>query len=426
MIQAAQSRGVPLISARQLLEWLDGRGASHFSNLAWTAATGVLSFTVAVDTRARGLQALLPFHAGGDLQSLVGPDSTPVAFTSRAIKGIRYAAFSAAQGAWTATYLRDTAAPTVVAHTPVAATDVPVSAVVSATFSSAVQLNSLGFTLRTAAGLVSTSVALDASLITATLTLLPAGSQLAYDTSYTATVSSALNQAGTAQLAGNVSWTFRTSALVLPCSPGSPPIVCENSLAGSPPSVWDIVGSGDSSIQGFATDISTAVGGTVRFKILTPSADYRLDIYRLGFYGGAGARLIAGGIAPHGPLPQSQPACLSDAATGLVDCGNWAESASWTIPAGTVSGVFFALLTRADGGGGRSHIPFVVRDDSRAAAILFQTSDTTWHAFNQYGGNSLYAGSPAGRAYKVRRATTHTHRHAHRDSRAADQPSAAR
>ena len=33
--------------------------------------------------------------------------------------------------------------------------------------------------------------------------------------------------------------------------------------------------------------------------------------------------------------------------------------------------------------------------------ILFQTNDTTWQAYNQYGGNSLYAGSPVGRAYKV-------------------------
>jgi hypothetical protein len=43
----------------------------------------------------------------------------------------------------------------------------------------------------------------------------------------------------------------------------------------------------------------------------------------------------------------------------------------------------------------------VVRDDASRSALLLQTSDTTWHAYNQYGGNSLYVGSPAGRAYKV-------------------------
>jgi hypothetical protein len=42
-----------------------------------------------------------------------------------------------------------------------------------------------------------------------------------------------------------------------------------------------------------------------------------------------------------------------------------------------------------------------VRDDAGSSDLLFQTSDTTWQAYNSYGGNSLYTGSPAGRAYKV-------------------------
>ena len=44
---------------------------------------------------------------------------------------------------------------------------------------------------------------------------------------------------------------------------------------------------------------------------------------------------------------------------------------------------------------------FVVRDDTGQSDILLQTSDTTWQAYNDYGGNSLYSGQPAGRAYKV-------------------------
>ena len=48
-----------------------------------------------------------------------------------------------------------------------------------------------------------------------------------------------------------------------------------------------------------------------------------------------------------------------------------------------------------------SHIVFVVRNDASTSDMLFQTSDTTWQAYNDYGGNSLYEGSPAGRAYKV-------------------------
>lgn len=68
-------------------------------------------------------------------------------------------------------------------------------------------------------------------------------------------------------------------------------IEIENALAGTPPTTWDISGIGDPSIQGFATDISVNRGSTVRFKIDTDAAAYHIDIYRLGYYQGNGARL---------------------------------------------------------------------------------------------------------------------------------------
>src|SRR6266542_3151732 len=91
-------------------------------------------------------------------------------------------------------------------------------------------------------------------------------------------------------------------------------------------------------------------------------------------------------------------------ALGLVDCGNWAVSASWAVPSTAVSGIYFAKLVRTDTGGA-SHIFFVVRDDTGNSPLLFQTSDTTWQAYNSYGGASLYRdfsfGLAAGRASKV-------------------------
>jgi len=140
-------------------------------------------------------------------------------------------------------------------------------------------------------------------------------------------------------------------------------------------------------------------GETVQFKINTTAVSYRLDIYRMGYYGGMGARKVAT-VLPSALLPQNQPPCLSDGSTGLTDCGNWAVSGSWAVPLDATSGIYFAKIVRLDTGGA-SHIFFVVRDDLSSSALLFQTSDTTWQAYNQYGGNSLYVGSPAGRAYKV-------------------------
>ena len=135
----------------------------------------------------------------------------------------------------------------------------------------------------------------------------------------------------------------------------------------------------------------------------TNATDYRIDIYRLGYYGGLGARKVAT-VQPSATLPQGQPACLNDPATGLNDCGNWVESASWAVPAKAVSGIYIARLVREDASPGESHMVFIVRDDEGHSPILFQTSDTTWQAYNQYGGNSLYVGGPGtnpGRAYKV-------------------------
>jgi len=184
-----------------------------------------------------------------------------------------------------------------------------------------------------------------------------------------------------------------------PCSPPvANPIACENSKTGNPSSEWDILGAGDPTIQGFATEISVNKGETVRFKVDTNATAYRLDIYRMGYYGGLGARKIAT-VLPSATLPQNQPPCLNESSTGLIDCGNWAQSASWVVPASATSGIYFAKLVRTNGGA--SHIVFVVRDDAGQSPVLFQTSDTTWQAYNDYGGNSLYTGSPAGRAFKV-------------------------
>jgi hypothetical protein len=187
-----------------------------------------------------------------------------------------------------------------------------------------------------------------------------------------------------------------------PCAaPVTNPVACENSKPGNPPSDWDVTGIGDTSIQGFATKMSVNVGQPISFKVDT-SAAYHIDIYRLGYYDGDGARRIASNIST---TPRSQPACLTVASTGLIDCGNWGTSATWTVPSTAVSGVYIALLIRNDTGGD-SQIPFVVRDDSSHSDVVMQTSDATWQAYNNYGGNSLYkctvqcpAGNPL--AYKA-------------------------
>jgi hypothetical protein len=184
---------------------------------------------------------------------------------------------------------------------------------------------------------------------------------------------------------------LRAQSALAACT--SNPIVCENQLPGDAPSDWQISGAGDSTIQGFATSMSVNAGTTESFKIKTPSTKYHIDILRLGYYRGDGARKIVSNMLPTATLPQTQPACNTDATTGLIDCGNWSVSASWAVPSTAVSGVYIAHLVRDDSQdpGGDSQIMFVVRNDASHSGVLMATSDATWAAYNDYGGNSLYS-----------------------------------
>ena len=183
--------------------------------------------------------------------------------------------------------------------------------------------------------------------------------------------------------------------LVLSAAASTNPIVLENMLPGSPESEWGIDGGGSANIEGFATDISVDHGNTISFKINTDSTNYRIDIYRLGYYGGDGARKVET-FDVSLATAQDQPIPLFDPATKLVDAGNWSISATWDVPADAVSGVYFAKLTRLDGVEGENIIPFIVRDDENPSDITFQTSDTTWQAYNPWGGYNLYGSIDGG------------------------------
>jgi hypothetical protein len=159
---------------------------------------------------------------------------------------------------------------------------------------------------------------------------------------------------------------------------------CENVKPGTSESNW-LAGTGDHGLLGYTTAQSVNAGETVQLKVDAPTA-YHVDILRLGWYQGNGARLLT---SVRGLRTQHQPACSTDPATGLIDCANWLPSVTWHVPARSVSGLYVAHLVRDDNELGQL-VPFVVRNDGRHAAIAVQTSDETWQAYNAYGGNSLY------------------------------------
>ncbi len=96
IVASAQARGVPVVSARQMLTWLDGRNNSSFGAISWSG--NKLSFTIDHAAGANGLRAMVPVSSAvGDLTSVkLGP--TPVTTTTETIKGLQYAFFDAAAG----------------------------------------------------------------------------------------------------------------------------------------------------------------------------------------------------------------------------------------------------------------------------------------------------------------------------------------
>ncbi|MGK4579969.1 DUF4082 domain-containing protein [Kitasatospora sp. HPMI-4] len=186
-----------------------------------------------------------------------------------------------------------------------------------------------------------------------------------------------------------------------PCAaPVTNKVACENTKPGDPMEDWYSPNAWGA-IQGFTTHESVKAGDTLQFKVNSPTP-YTIDIYRLGWYQGNRARRMP--TSPTATFPaRTQPNCLSDSSTGLVDCGNWSVTANWTVPADAVSGLYIANISQADGTGLMPY-PFVVRDEGSHSDIVVQTSDETWQAYNTWGGQNLYLGSgpaPDGRAYKV-------------------------
>src|SRR5204863_2853183 len=71
IVAAAQARGVPVVSGRQMLAWLDGRNGSSFGSIHWDAAANTLSFSVTSADGATGLQGMLPTRSTGAVLSAI-------------------------------------------------------------------------------------------------------------------------------------------------------------------------------------------------------------------------------------------------------------------------------------------------------------------------------------------------------------------
>ena len=131
-------------------------------------------------------------------------------------------------------------------------------------------------------------------------------------------------------------------------------------------------------VEAFCSHSSIRAGETLRVFVSTnPPSKYRAEIFRMIWYGGAGARLMKS----VGPLPGVAQPTPADGPKNVVEC-RWAEGFKFEIPGDWVSGVYLGKLTALTGGF-ESYFVFIVRDDRRAD-LLFQCSDFTWQSYNRW------------------------------------------
>ncbi len=165
------------------------------------------------------------------------------------------------------------------------------------------------------------------------------------------------------------------------------PIQRENAQTGT--SSWGNGEWQDSSTVGYASETSVAPGETLHLHV-SSRVSYRVEMFRLGWYGGEGGRLVSclpGCSEYESGQPYGTPA--PDPATGELRL-SWPVTDMLQIPENWVSGYYLARLVPVDAGE-TGTIPFVVREsDSRRSPILVEVPTNTWQAYNAWGGKSLY------------------------------------
>lgn len=211
-------------------------------------------------------------------------------------------------------------------------------------------------------------------------------------------------------VAGSVGAAFVTPWLGNPSASaaGPNPITVENQAVGS--YGWYKVFSNQSQageIEGYASSPTVEPGQTLSFHLSTsPSAAYRIEIYRIGYYGGRGSRLMTTLPSASSTITGTAQLVPAVDAFGRREL-SWPVSASLTIPSDWVSGYYVAVFEVVGGPNNESNnfYPFVVTaPPSRPKVALVHTGTTTWQAYNNWpgtarGGKSLYVynsvGTPA-------------------------------
>jgi len=155
------------------------------------------------------------------------------------------------------------------------------------------------------------------------------------------------------------------------------------------PGTLDWVVSSTTRIYGYADHVSAVAGDEVTLFVDAPAVPYHVELYRMGYYDGLGGRLVW--RSADLPTTQHQPAPTVAAGTNMVEC-QWHPTLTVAIDSSWPPGTYLFKLTGSDNGLTAGYIPLCIRDDASSAAFVVMHGNTTWQAYNTFGGRSLYVG----------------------------------
>ncbi|OKK16318.1 hypothetical protein AMK16_24955 [Streptomyces sp. CB00455] len=175
-----------------------------------------------------------------------------------------------------------------------------------------------------------------------------------------------------------------------PGGSGGLDVRAENALPGSPD--WRITRTGPArAVEGYADRVSVRAGEPLALRVSTTSPSYTVSAYRMGWYGGARARLVWRSAALPG---MRQPPARIDPGTRMAHAA-W-EPTARVDTSGWPEGCYLLRLDTRDGQAQR-YVPVTVRSSSAAGRTVLVNAVATWQAYNRWGGADLYRG-PTGRS----------------------------
>ena len=167
-------------------------------------------------------------------------------------------------------------------------------------------------------------------------------------------------------------------------------VATENALPGT--TKWRITGAPASGfIEGFTDTTYANAGQAVALYVSTSAANFHVEAYRIGYYQGAGARLV---WASPDYVGQQQPACPLSTDVNMVACDNWSQSLSIQVTQAFPQGDY--LLKLIGSGNEQSYVPLTVWDPASKATYVVKNDVFTWQSWNPYGGYDFYAGTGNG------------------------------